>query len=222
MGDGYLSVPEELRAASNWDERVRTESTVFQTPTSQIVGRTALYDDRALRDAVDAAGFGDLLAGRAQSGGQHLVETDTEGGYWRFFFATALSVRPPLPPGIGPASMQPTVVTEARRSFTDDLEARGFQNVERGRSQRVRTDSGDRARLAKVTASYPLDTDAADRLNVEGWIGVWYGSGFRIAGGAYPVDGLDALLAERPDDERPETDPNAFRSELLELIRAVE
>lgn len=56
MGDGYLSVPEELRAASSWDERVRTESTVFQTPTSQIVGRTALYDDRALRDAVDAAG----------------------------------------------------------------------------------------------------------------------------------------------------------------------
>jgi len=222
MGDGYPTVPDELLAEGGWDERVRAESTVFQTPTSRIVGRTALYDDRALRDALDAAGFGDLLAGRAQSGGRRLVETGAEGGYWRFFFATALSFSPPLAPGIGPASMQPTVVTEARRSFTDDLEARGFRNVERGRSQRVRTDSGDRARLAKVTASYPLDTDATDRLEVEGWIGVWHGSGFRIAGGAYPVAGLDGLLSELPDDERPATDPNGFRSELLDLIRAVE
>ncbi|MFC6756118.1 hypothetical protein ACFQER_04650 [Halomicroarcula sp. GCM10025894] len=93
--------------------------------------------------------------------------------------------------------MLPTVVTEARRTFTDDLEARGFRDVERGRSQRVRTESGDRARLAKVTASYPLESDAADRLEIEGWLGVWHGSGFRIAGGAYPVDGLEGLLPRR-------------------------
>jgi len=221
MGDGYPTVPDELLAEGGWDERVRAESTVFRTPTSRIVGRTVLYDDRALRDALEAAGFGDLLAGRAESGGRRLVETPNDGGYWRFFFATALSFRPPLAPGIGPASMLPTVVTEARRTFTDDLEARGFQNVERGRSQRVRTDSGDRARLAKVTASYPLEVDAGDRLDVEGWIGVWHGSGFRIAGGAYPVGGLDGLLAETPADERPATDPNGFRSELLDLVRAV-
>ncbi|WP_276251497.1 hypothetical protein [Haloarcula rara] len=118
--------------------------------------------------------------------------------------------------------MLPTVVTEARRTFTDDLEARGFRDVERGRSQRVRTESGDRARLAKVTASYPLESDAADRLEIEGWLGVWHGSGFRIAGGAYPVDGLEGLLAETPESERPTTDPNDFRSALLDLVRAVE
>ena len=222
MGDGYPTVPDERLAAGGWEERVRAESTVFQTPASRIVGRTVLYDDRALRNALDSAGFGDLLSGRAEPGGRRLVETGDDGGHWRFFFATALSFRPPLAPGIGPASMLPTVVTEARRSFTDDLEARGFRDVERGRSQRVRTDSGERARLAKVTATYPLEADAADRLDVEGWIGVWHGSGFRIAGGAYPVDGLDALLAAIPDDERPATDPNGFRSELLNLIRAVE
>ena len=222
MGDGYPTVPDGLLAEGGWDERVRAESTVFQTPTARIVGRTLLYDDRALRETLDVAGFGDLLAGRAETGGRRLVETGADGGYWRFVFATALSFRPPLAPGIGPASMLPTVVTEARRTFTDDLEARGFRNVERRRSQRVRTDSGDRARLAKVTATYPLETDTTDRLDIEGWIGVWHGSGFRIAGGAYPVGGLDGLLAETPDAERPATDPNAFRSELLDLIRAVE
>jgi hypothetical protein len=221
MGDGYPAVPDELLAEGGWDERVRAESTVFQTPTSRIVGRTVLYDDQALRETLGSAGFGDLLAGRAESGGRRLVETGADGGYWRFFFATALSFRPPLAPGIGPASMLPTVVTEARRTFTDDLEARGFRDVQRGRSQRVRTDSGDRARLAKVTASYPLDVGAADRLAIEGWLGVWHGSGFRIAGGAYPVGGLDDLLAETPESERPETDPNGFRSELLDLVRAV-
>lgn len=221
MGDGYPTVPKERLAESGWDERVRAESTVFQTPASSIVGRTVLYDDRALRQALAEAGFEDLLAGRAESGGRRLVETSDDGGYWRFFFATALSFRPPLAPGIGPASMLPTVVTEARRTFTDDLEARGFRDVERGRSQRVRTDSGDRARLAKVTASYPLEIDAAEQLDVEGWIGVWHGSGFRIAGGAYPVSGLDGLLVETVESERPATDPNGYRSELLDLLRGV-
>ncbi|MDS0281123.1 hypothetical protein [Haloarcula onubensis] len=221
MGDGYPTVPEEALAEGGWDERVRAESTVFRTPTSRIVGRTVLYDDQVLRAALEAAGFGDLLAGRAESGGRRLVDTGEDGGYWRFFFATALTFRPPLAPGIGPASMLPTVVTEARRTFADDLESRGFREVERDRSQRVRTESGDRVRLAKVTASYPLETDAGDRLDIEGWLGVWHGDGFRIAGGAYPVRGLDDLLAERPDGERPSTDPNEFRSELLDLIRAV-
>ncbi len=221
MGDSYPTVPADRLAEGCWEERVRAESTVFQTPTSRIVGRTVLYDDRALRDALETAGFGDLLAGRAESGGRRLVETGADGGYWRFFFATALSFRPPLAPGIGPASMLPTVVTEARRTFTDDLEARGFRDVERGRSQRVRTESRDRARLAKVTASYPLAVETADELAIEGWLGVWHGSGFRIAGGAYPVGGLDGLLAELPEHERPTTDPNDFRSALLDLVRTV-
>lgn len=222
MADGYPTVPEQRLAEGGWEERVRTESTVFQTPTSRIVGRTVLYDDSELRDALEAAGFGDLLAGSAASGGRRLVDTGESGGYWRFFFATALSFRPPLAPGIGPASMLPTVVTEARRTFTDDLEARGFESVERGRGQRVRTDDGERARLGKVTATYPLGTAAVETLEIEGWIGVWHGDGFRIAGGAYPVRGLDELLADLPDDQRPVTDPNGGRSELLDLIRAVE
>jgi len=147
MGDGYPTVPENRLAQGGWAERVRTESTVFQTPTSRIVGRTVLYDDQALRDTLDSAGFDDLLAGRAESSGRRLVETGESGGYWRFFFATALSFRPPLAPGIGPASMLPTVVTEARRSFTDDLEARGVS----GRRAWPKPASPDRRGRARTT-----------------------------------------------------------------------
>ncbi|MFC6756117.1 MULTISPECIES: hypothetical protein [Haloarcula] len=80
MADGYPTVPDERLAEGGWAERVRAESTVFQTPTARIVGRTVLYDDRALRDALEAAGFGDLLAGRAESSGRRLVETGADGG----------------------------------------------------------------------------------------------------------------------------------------------
>ena len=221
MTDEYPTVPTDDLAG--WDERVRSESEVFRTPTAAIIGRTLLYDDAELREALASAGVDHLLDGGGESG-DRMIDTGEDGGFWRFFFATALSFRPPLAPGIGPASMRPTVVSEARRAFTDDLEARGFENVERGRSQRVRTDTRDRASLVKVTATYPFPEDApVETLDVEGWLAVWDVSGqFRIAGGAYPVRGLGGLLADLPAAERPDTDADGFRNELLDLIRAVE
>lgn len=221
MGTEYPTLPEEL--LDGWEERVREASTVFRMPTASVIGHTVLYEDDVLRSALDSAGFGELLSSAATGGGSRLVDTGDGGGFWRFFFATALSFRPPLTPGIGPASMRPTVVTEARRSFEDDLAARGFEDVERGRSQRVRTESGDRASLVKVTASYPFEDAPSDALDVEGWLAVWSTGGtFRITGGAYPVRGVDPLLADVAPQARPDVDPNGYRDELLGLIRAVE
>ena len=221
MNDGYPELPTEALEDGGWERRVRSTAKVFETPTVEIVGHTLLYDDAALREAMDAAGYGDLLTGGGDSG-DRMIDTGEDGGHWRFFFATALSFRPPLAPGVGPASMRPQVVSQARRAFAEDLRARGFEGVERGRSQRVRTESRDRASLQKVTASYPLGPDApADSLDVEGWIGVWtVGGAFRIAGGAYPVRGVEALLGDSISDLS--TDPTAYRNELLDLIRAVE
>lgn len=224
MADGYPEVATAELEANGWARRVRSESEVFRTPTAAIIGHTVLYDDADLRTALSDAGHASLLAGEQSEDGERMIDTgETDGGLWRFFFATALSFRPPLAPGIGPASMRPTVVSEARRSFVSDLEARGFEDVERGRSQRVRTETRDRARLQKVTATYPFGSDApVAALDVEGWIAVWATSGsFRIAGGAYPIRGLGELLAERPAEERPETDPTAYRNELLDLLRSV-
>ena len=225
MVDGYPTVPADRLDADGWTRRSRTEETLFRTPTAEVVGRTVVYDDAALRDALDAAGATAFLTDAGEGrGGDRLVDTGDDGGYWRFFFATALSFRPPLAPGFGPASMLPTIRSEARSAFTDDLRARGFGDVDTGRSQRFRTDAGDRARLRKVTARLPLGADApADSLDVEGWLAVWTTGGqFRIAGGAYPVRGLDALLAALHADERPPTDPATYRNDLLGYLKAVE
>lgn len=222
MGD-YPTVASDLLDAGPWELGAESEDRVFRTPMATVTGHTRVYEDAALRAALAAAGSEERLAAALDGGGGEgrMVEFggDGDGGFCRFFFATALSFSPPLAPGVGPASMLPTVVTEARRSFADDLEARGFRGIERGRSQRVRTDAGDRARMVKYTATLPLDDGA---LDVEGWLAVWVSGGsFRIAGGAYPVAGLEGLLAALPGGEWPETAPGAFRDDLLALIRAV-
>jgi len=225
MADGYPTVPDQLLDDGDWRLCARTEETLFRTPTAAVLGRTLVYEDGALADALAAAGTADVLARASASrdDDSRLVDTG-DGDYWRFFFATALAFRPPLAPGIGPASMLPTVRSEALSAFTDDLGARGFEGIDRGRSQRMRTEGGDRARLRKVTARLPLGADApSEALDIEGWLAVWTTGGeFRIAGGAYPVGGLDPLLAAAPADERPPTGRTDARDDLLTLIGAVE
>jgi hypothetical protein len=218
--DSYPTVP-EARLPGGWERRGKTEDRLFRTPALAVTGYTVVYDDRELRRAVEAAGHGDLLASGAR--GDRLVETGADGGLWRFFFATALSFRPPLAPGVGPASLRPTVARQARRSFADDLETRGFEDVAMERGQRLPLDAGGRARLRKVTASLPVDTDRPpDRIDAEGWLAVWVTDGsFRIAGGAYPAAGLDRLLEPLPAGETPQLDPGAFRDDLLGLLRSV-
>jgi hypothetical protein len=217
-GDGYPSVPRDRLDELGWELTAKHEETVFQVPGATVTGYTLVYGDEQLRAAMEDAGVDWPLAG-ADGDGDRFVGSD--GGVWRFFFATALSFRPPLPPGIGPASLRPTVTARARRAFVEDLEARGFEAVESGREQRLRTKAGDRARLRKLTARLPLGDDR--RIDVAAWIAVWTIRGeFRIAGGAYPVGGPDALFSSLPERERPPVDPERFREELLELIGAVE
>jgi len=69
---------------------------------------------------------------------------------WRFPFVTRLTFSPPLAPAVGPASVLPTVVSEATRSFAADLPERDFEAVERGRRERLRTDAGGACRTQPV------------------------------------------------------------------------
>jgi len=219
MADAFPEIDSERFGDGDWEQQARTESTVFQMPTASVVGHTVLYDDATLRTALGEA---DSYLQGGDASGDRLIDTGDGGGFWRFFFATALSFRPPLTPGIGTASMRPTVVSEARRSFEDDMRARGFEDVDRGRSQRARTYGGDRMSLNKLTARHPLADGATGALDVEGWLGVWStGGSFRIAGGCYPTGGLDTLL-KTVDGEPPEVDPSGYRDELLALIRSVQ
>jgi hypothetical protein len=188
--------PPTVRAAMDgwWlvDEYVET---VFELVAASVRGHTAVYEDRTVVEAATAAGLPELP--------------------WRFLFVTRLEFSPPLVPGVGPAAIHGTVAREAASSFADTLRERGFERVERGRRERIRTDTGERARLTRFGAVYRPD-DAAT-VDVEGWLAVWVHDGeFRLAGGAYPVDlaAVEGVDADRLDRAR-------LREGLLDLIRAV-
>ena len=134
------SVPDG-RLAESWTLAAETSETRFELPTMRVVGHTRLYDDTALREAV-----------RERTG------IDRR---WRFFFATRLAFEPSLAPGIGPAMLYGSVSAEAKRAFAADLSDRGFEAVSRGHSERVRTETGDRAALTKYDARYRLDLETA-------------------------------------------------------------
>jgi hypothetical protein len=205
------SVPDERLAEGGWTLSEESSETRFELPTMRVVGHTRLYEDVELRETID--------------------ERTGIDRPWRFFFATRLEFEPPLAPGIGPAMLYGSVSTEAKREFAADLESRGFGDVSRGRDQRMRTETRDRASLTKYSANYRLDpvkgasTGEAGRrergsLPVTGWLAIWtYENAFRLAGGAYPdrspADVLDIGA------EPLETGASSYREELLDLMRAV-
>jgi hypothetical protein len=195
----YPDVPTDQLRDGGWELVDESVETVFKLPTARVEGATKVYDAVETREAV-----------------RNAIGLDHQ---WRFFFATALSFTPPLAPGIGPAMILPTVRSEAQSAFADELRDRGFESIERGRSERVRVDSGDRARLRTYSAE--LDLAVGATLSITGWVGVWHGDGFRIAAGAYPDRSLATLLdVENPPEPLRRT-PSDYRSELLALIRAV-
>jgi hypothetical protein len=193
---GRAGEPTGRLEAGGWALAEESTETLFELSAARVVGRTRVYEDAALRDAVRKASGVDQLC--------------------RFFFATAVEFSPPLAPGVAPM-VKPTVASEARREFAADLEARGFADVDRGRTRNVRVDSGARARLTDYRAVYPLRAEGVSvDLRVRGFLAVWLDDGFRIAGGAYPESGLEDLLS----DADVEPDGTAYREELLALIRA--
>lgn len=175
-------------------ELLETDSwTLARTPTARITAETAVYEDGPLRRAVrDATGVDEP---------------------WRFVFGTDVSFSPPLPPGAG-TFVAPTVASEARREFADDLRERGLSSVSRGETRRVRGDRG-RARLTEYRAVREVDRhDVAVRCR--GVLGVAAADGSRIAGGVWPDQSLPELFGTSMDVE---TDPNALGDEVRRLVR---
>jgi hypothetical protein len=191
------------------DEWERVEASVerlFGVDGADIRGHTVVYDDDRLRRAVERTTGGRL----DQS--------------WRFFFATRLQFRPPLPPGIGPAMVKPMVQNEGVRAFVDRLEGRGVTGVERGRTERVRTERG-RVRFRQVTGELAVDTGS---VPVEGWVGVSARGDLQLTGGAYPTTPLSSVLdGERVADldadlvAALDRSGSAHRGALFDLLKAV-
>jgi hypothetical protein len=207
--DDNADVPPPGLPADRLADWERTEASVerlFGVEGADVRGHTLVYEDRRLREGVRDA-------------------TDSAlDQAWRFFFATRLRFRPPLSPGAHVAILA-TVRAEAVRSFCSDLEDRGVRDVERGRSERMRTGSGKRVRLRQVTGEVtrpdPDESDGGtdDVVPVEGWVGVWYDGDFFVAGGAYPRTSLAATFDV--DDDRLALAPSTARDDLLELVRSV-
>jgi hypothetical protein len=177
-----------------WERTDERREVRLELPTMRVLAHTLVYEDTALRVRV-----------RETTGVDHT---------WRFFFATRLAFDPPLPPLTGNASVYGTVRSEARQAFVEDLRARGVDRIERGRTDRPRTETGDRVSLTRYRGRYRLEREGVD-VPVAGVLGVWTHDGdFRLAGGWYPDQSLAVTLSGAP-----ETDPNAFRDELLDLVR---
>lgn len=202
--DGQMPSPPAALDTPEWELYEQTSGVVFSLPSAEVSEHTLVYEDRALRADI-----------REVTGG-------VLDRVWRFFFATRLTVSPPPPPGVGTASWYPTVASEARDAFADDLRERGFRNVERHRGQRMRTKAGKRARLTKFTADYPVQRDGDEAsLPTESFLAVWAdGREFRLAGGAHPTS-FDGALGEAERDGLGLT-PTGYRNDLLDLIRDVE
>lgn len=180
-----------------WERTDEREEVRFELPTMRVLAHTLVYEDAELRARV-----------REVTGVDHT---------WRFFFATRLAFDPPLPPLTGNASVYGSVRSEARDAFVDDLRDRGITRIDRGRTERTRTETGDRVSLTSYRGTYRLKSDGESPVDVPvaGVLGVWTHDGdFRLAGGCYPDQSLSVTLSGAP-----ETAPNAFRTELVDLVR---
>ncbi len=187
--DPFPTVPSAALDDGGWVLDERTSETVFSLSAVRVTGHTLLYEQPALRTRLrDTVEGGDLP--------------------WRFFFATRL-VLEPTPSDIVSAGLLPTVRATARREFVADLEERGFSAVDRERTRRVRIETGERVRFARLVVRFETGEVAA---TVHAWFGVWnHEREFRIAGGAYPVRGFSGI----------DLDPAAYRTELFGLLRCV-
>lgn len=129
---------------------------------------------------------------------------------WRFFVAGRIDVPGPS----GSAMLRRLVTDRATEGFADRLADRGFEDVQEAGRRRLRvgdeeTDATRYEATCRVGGSV---------LGVEGWVAVRPGAdGFLLAGGAHPrsVREAPADLPESPFE------PDRFRSELFELMRAV-
>ena len=178
-----------------WTLDEEREEVRFELPTMRVLAHTLVFSDAALRARVREATALDPT--------------------WRFFVATRLGFEPPLPPLTGNASVYGSVRSEARDAFVEDLRDRGVEGIERGRTERLRTETRDRVSLTRYRGTCRLDRESEAVVPVAGALGVWTHDGdFRLAGGGYPETSLSTTL-----DGAPETDPNAFRDELVVLVR---
>jgi len=200
-------VPETRLA--DWRQTDRTVEAPFSTPMVSVETHTAVYEERAQREAI--------------------CESVGLDHPWRFFFSSRVRLDPPQPPNPMLSSLLRTRIFSA---FVDRLADRGLDDIseqDRGRF-RVGGATGVRKRYRaqlRVDPADPPDGDSTaptpDReplsLPIEALAVVWADDDYFVAGGAYPAGspagGPDEVVAAL----RETIDSTADREELVALIK---
>lgn len=211
-GDRYVTVPRprvptDRLADDGWAQLEDSERTFFESPMVTVRSRFVLYEDRRLRERVR--------------------ETTGVDQLWRSFFASRLVFRGPLTAGLG-TIIDRLVRPQATTRFVDDLRDRGFRDIDRRGSRRLRIDSDREGTAIEYTLAYPIDradmtaqvdpdTSTASSVRGTAWLVIWaVDRDVLLSGGTYPRE----AIATDDDMEQP-VDPTTYRTELFELIRSV-
>lgn len=195
-------LPTAALAEGGWEQVEESVETLFEIPGMTVTGATLRYEDERTRAAVHTASDGKL------------------DRPIRFFAATTIGFEPPLPPGITPSMFAPTLRSEVRRQFARRLRDRGLEDVERGRTERLRVGNRNRARLTQFSAVDRFDDTT---LPVECWVAVWTDrNDVRVVSGSYPT----RQIAEQFDLDTEESilrrSQSDYREDFLSLLRSVQ
>lgn len=161
------------------------------------------------------------------------------------FFASRVTFDPDLtslPGGVGRDQIVAEVESNARDTLRAQMENNGVEDVERTEEGTLTVDSGQEASRTDLAGRLPFDpislpvTDGEtieideDGIPVAGRLAVWYADdSVLVAGGAFPAENFAASIDEDLSSAisvSVEVDlglePDAYESELLDLVRAVE
>lgn len=196
-------MPTQLLDDCGWVKVEETVETLFSLSAARVRGATVRYEENRSRDALAGATEGDIDI------------------LLRFLAATRIGFEPPLPPGIGPAMVAPTVKSQAVSNFADRLRDRGLENVERDGSQRIRVDRR-RAKVTKFTATLPIH-EHHDDLPLACWVAVWTRpEGNTIVTGGHPTVEIASHFDIDTDDTSVTRSGEEYREEFFSILRKVD
>ena len=191
------ALPESLEAAG-WEQVDERTETVFEMAAIRIRGATRRSEDERTRDTL-----------RAATGIDHPL---------RFLAATRLGFQPSLPPGISPKLFAPTLRSQLRSAFADELEERGLVDVTHEGKDRQRLAAGSRVYLNEYTGTAPLD-DHDGSLPLECWVALWISGGVvRIVSGGFPAVVLAEHFEVDEAEESLQQSPEAYREFFFEVL----
>jgi hypothetical protein len=224
------SVPQSQLRQGGWEQTDESHETVFERevgPTTVTgISHTSAYADTELAAEIEEKTLGSLSTALS------------------IFSASRVDFSPnidDMPAGIGQQELMDQVERNAKANFEARMAENGLEDISEDAERTIRVDTGERANLFEYSAVYPfegisfqiteeeaVDLEGTD-LGVHGRLADWqHNETVLIAGGVYPAENYattsDQSLSDAVDvtvDVDLGLTPNAYRQELLNLMKAV-